>query len=456
MSLQIFPTNIGGVSLNGALGPLSSLFSNGSVHNLVYPSDLASNPAMGHAVQFSVYEYTTGFADNSITQGLIGSATNLIGATSNLVGKALTGLSTGSATNFTSYAQQLTGQAFSSFSSAANSFSISGLPSLSQIGTAVGNATPAAAQLFQAKSYQPVHKGAPLANISLFMPEGLVADYTSHYEEISMTKEMNLRGRIGNAFGDLISQNPNNATALGVNPMASTYGKAITSELLGKLTGAGDVAMQAAGVVSNPQTQLLYRSISLRTFNLDFIMTPKNSQEAKTVKDICDTFTFYSLPGIAGAQVGIPGQYLTPPQIFSIKFKFLGQNGVAGSLTNIFNSALSNIGLGFLTQNDPTGTITNGAAAKIMTINDCVLESVQVDYAPNGWAAYNDGYPIQTRLSLTFKETQMLTKQHFSGSAIEDNYVNYLNNGIAHSLGYEDIASLNDASDPTSSNFIGI
>ena len=52
--------NIAGISIPGILGPLSSLFTSNKVESLVYPSDLASNPAMGHAVQFSVYEYKTG------------------------------------------------------------------------------------------------------------------------------------------------------------------------------------------------------------------------------------------------------------------------------------------------------------------------------------------------------------------------------------------------------------
>ena len=34
-----------------------------------------------------------------------------------------------------------------------------------------------------------------------------------------------------------------------------------------------------------------------------------------------------------------------------------------------------------------------------------------LDYAPNGWAAYNDGFPIQTRLTLQFKEMDIVTKR---------------------------------------------
>jgi hypothetical protein len=63
-----------------------------------------------------------------------------------------------------------------------------------------------------------------------------------------------------------------------------------------------------------------------------------------------------------------------------------------------------------------------------MTVNDCFLADVNVDYAPNGWAAYNDGYPVQTKLTLTFKETTMITKNQFRGSAVAANYNNTQNN----------------------------
>lgn len=430
MGLSILPTNIAGISLNGLLGPLASLFQTGSIKNLVYPSDLASNPAMGHAVQFSVYEYTTGFGDNSIAQAGFGAVTQTINTVLNSTG--FKGIGNFNITNATGLFENIGTKAEQSITA-----------------SSVGNAVPAAAQLFQAKTYQPVQKTPALANISLFMPETLTTNFSSTYEEVTMTEKMGFRGRLGNAYGDLLGQNPQNAGNLGANPMASVYGKDLASQAIGLLTGAGGaVTGQAAGIITNPQIQLLYKAIALRTFTLEFIMTPKDSAEAKTVKEICDTFTYYSLPGIAGAQQGTSGQYLTPPQIFSIKFKFLGQKGVLGTLSNIFNSALSNIGLGFLTNSDPTGTISSGAEAKIMTINDCVLEDVNIDYAPNGWAAYNDGYPIQTRLTLTFKETQMLTKQLFKGTAIADNY----NNPFA---GNADDTNLTGVATPPSEDFAG-
>ena len=99
--------------------------------------------------------------------------------------------------------------------------------------------------------------------------------------------------------------------------------------------------------------------------------------------------------------------------------KFLGKNDLIGSVTSVISSALTNSGLGFFTSGS---RITNGNEAKLFTVKDCVLTGVNVDYTPNGFATYNDGYPVQTRLTLSFKETQMITKEHFAGTSIAKNY----------------------------------
>ena len=41
----------------------------------------------------------------------------------------------------------------------------------------------------------------------------------------------------------------------------------------------------------------------------------------------------------------------------------------------------------------------------------CVLDGCTVDYTPNGVKTFEDGAPTQINMTLTFKETKMLTKQ---------------------------------------------
>jgi len=82
-------------------------------------------------------------------------------------------------------------------------------------------------------------------------------------------------------------------------------------------------------------------------------------------------------------------------------------NVFKNTLTNVIGSQLSNV----LTGGNPSDTITNGVGkAKLFEIGNCVLSNVSVDYSPNGWAAYNDGHPVQTRMVLHFKEMDIFTK----------------------------------------------
>ena len=393
MGFSVLPTNIGGFSLGGAAGPLASLLTpTQKVNNLFYPSDLGSNPAMGHAVIISAFDYTTGLASNI----------------SNVINGGATGISN-------------TFQGVQTATSDATGFinkTLAGVSSLagSPLGQAVGS-------VLQGPSYTPLKASSPLATVSLFMPENLNVSYNSTYNSVSITEELGIGSYLGSALADnnkgVLKDKVTSYAAAGAAAALNAAAQAIK----GTGQNIGALALQGAGIFTNPQIQLLYQGTELRTFQLEFLMTPKSSAEAKTIQNICDTMAFYSLPGVAGGQSGQPGQFLTPPQIFTVQFKFLGQNNITGTLSNVLTSALNSSGLGFLTQlESPTGAIQSAPAAKVMTVNDCFLENVNVDYAPNGWAAYNDGYPVQTKLSLTFKETTMITKQQFTNGSIAANY----------------------------------
>jgi hypothetical protein len=394
MGFSVLPTNIGGFSLGGAAGPLASLLTpTQQVNNLFYPSDLGSNPAMGHAVIISAFDYTTGLGNE-----LLSGVTTTVAGIQNLAANP----------SFTNLLET----------------------SLSAIKGAGGVALTAT----QAPNYQPIKATSPLATVSLFMPENLNVSYNSSYQTVSITEELGIGSYAGNAYADQQKgQLKNTVTSYAAAANAAALNAA--ASLLPGSSRSGNIgalALQGAGIFTNPQIQLLYQGTAPREFTLEFLMTPKSSAEAKTIQNICDTMAFYSLPGVAGGQSGQPGQFLTPPQVFTIQFKFLGQNNITGTLSNVLTSALNSSGLGFLTQlESPTGAIQNAPAAKVMTVNDCFLSDVNIDYAPNGWAAYNDGYPVQTKLTLVFKETTMVTKsdKQFAGGSVSNNF-EFSNPGI--------------------------
>jgi hypothetical protein len=366
------------------------------LNNLYYPSDLGSNPAMGHAVIIQAYDYTTGLTD----------------ALSNVSLSDIAGSFTGAAKAFSSKGGGING-----LEAAVNSFGNSA--GVNQVGNA-------AAAVASAPSYAPLRKTPPVASVSLFMPENLNVSYNSSYSQVSITKELGIGSYFGSAYSDIknkgLSKNTMTPYAAALGAQALNAG-AKSQLLRGAGSDIGALALQGAGIYTNPQIQLLYQGTAPREFTLEFLLTPKTSAEAQTIKNICDTFAFYSLPGVSGGQNGQPGQFLTPPQVFTVQFKFLGDNSISGVLSNVITKALNSSGLGFLTQLDnPGDTIKSAPPAKVMTVNDCFLSDVNVDYAPNGWAAYNDGHPVQTKLTLTFKETTMITKNQFKGSSVAANY----------------------------------
>jgi hypothetical protein len=50
----------------------------------------------------------------------------------------------------------------------------------------------------------------------------------------------------------------------------------------------------------------------------------------------------------------------------------------------------------------------NNFYSKIAT---CVLKDCNVNYTPNGVKSFQDGSPTQITMSLSFQETELLTKQ---------------------------------------------
>jgi hypothetical protein len=393
--------NITPLSFGGVQAPMNLLAEllGGPINpqNLLYPMDLATNPTYGHAVQFTIFDY------ESSLPGVLGEAAGLLNGVKDIFSSVSKG-------NFSSALTE--GVKFIGGGFLGNQLGL-----LSDNGTGGGGGTGSspvnllqtATSLTQASTYR-LTKGAPLATISLYMPDTVNTTYNSNYTEMSLTSSLGAKGLISNAIADkkfMGSVGKGDVAQILQSPQA----KALGAYAIGAVTGlGGGVVGQALGQVINPQMQLIYQGIGLRDFQLEFIFTPLSSQEAKTVEKIVDSFVFYSVPDYVA---DTKGQYLKPPQIFNMNFVFTGQPSVLGAITNVLTSTLTNVLGSQLTSaliGSDASTITNAPKAKTFQVGDCVLKNVNVDYAPNGWAAYNDGYPIQTRLTLQFHEMYIVTK----------------------------------------------
>jgi hypothetical protein len=152
-------------------------------------------------------------------------------------------------------------------------------------------------------------------------------------------------------------------------PLVGSAARAITG-VLG--SDFAKLALNKAGYAFNPQAQLLFNGINFRTYSFSYTFTPRSSQEAEKVQEIIRTFRRFAAPKIVTEAAGF---FYRPPGTFKLKFMFNGQENL-----------------------------------NVNRIAESVLEAVEVNYAPNGWSAHNDGKPTQIQMTLSFKEIELIDR----------------------------------------------
>ena len=225
--------------------------------------------------------------------------------------------------------------------------------------------------------------------IALYMPDTLSFTNSQAY------KQMQLGGDLMTAQGAgavLSSLGEKGASA----PIATFLAKG-----LGQKTGTAGQALSTAatGVVNNPMLEVIYSQPTLRTFSFSFMFYPRNEKEALKVQEILERFRFHQSPEIKSNTGGF---FLIPPSEFDISFMYNGK--------------------------------VNPNIDKIST---CVLQNISVNYAPKGFQAYevageNDpqlgrtGMPVGIGLTLSFMETQIITKEYYTQDSYNsiDDYLN--------------------------------
>jgi hypothetical protein len=225
------------------------------------------------------------------------------------------------------------------------------------------------------------------------MPDSLSYTYSQSYDQMEIGNELGGKilaagGSVAEGFksgkdtSDALRKAVDSGLDVGRNEAVSKG-----FEIGGDLTGSKNTARLGftafTGMVRNPMLEMIYKSPNFRTFSFDFIFYPRDEKEALEVQRIVERLRFHQAPEKAA------GAFLMPPSEFDIKFYYGG------------------------TQNP-----------NIPPISTCVLETINIDYAPNGFSAYEvpnesqpslgrTGMPVAMKVSLAFKETTYLTKSDF-------------------------------------------
>ena len=196
-------------------------------------------------------------------------------------------------------------------------------------------------------------------SIAIFMPTPMMYTTTNDYAEISLT-----------ALGSSIAAG--GAGYLG-GIVSEGTGRAL-SGLVSGFTGAASSLGGMLGHPINPRVEVIFSRTQLRQFVFEFLLAPRNQVESESMKNIIDTLRFHSVPELDENTAGF--SYI-PPAEFDFTF---------------YNKGIENI--------------------LIPKINTCVVDRIEVDYAPTGvYSTFSTGYPVLARLSLGVREVEPLHKR---------------------------------------------
>lgn len=199
----------------------------------------------------------------------------------------------------------------------------------------------------------------PGSSISLYLPAELSVTYSTQYEEMEM----------GSVLGAL-----DNGAMAGLGAAASKLADN-AKKMLGEATGLGagvaELSKANEGKAFNPQMELLFKNVNFRTFTFNYKFHPANKLEAIEVQRIQKTFKKNMLPTISGSS-----GYFDYPSMFALEYR----SGARGG-------------------DDYYHKFTK-----------MVLTDMSINYAGTGVASqFYDGAPVETDMSLTFKEVEFLT-----------------------------------------------
>jgi len=179
-------------------------------------------------------------------------------------------------------------------------------------------------------------------------------------QSIDQASGGDFRGAIGTqieAAQDLLQ-----AEGTGAFIRAYFAGQAVGANLLGR-----------AGIVVNPNLELLFNGPKLRSFKYDFTFTPRDPREASEIREIIKVFKkTMAVKRVKG------NLFLKPPDIYKIKYVFNGGE---------FNDEKEHP---FLNK-----------------IKPCALTSFNVNYAPDGsYMTYQNGSMTSYQVSMVFDELE--------------------------------------------------
>lgn len=190
-----------------------------------------------------------------------------------------------------------------------------------------------------------------------------------------------VKNRIGQSIDAFKSGKGTDAAVKDIGTLTPALATAAGGKLAGALGGllafggtAGGVAAGISvdtGLALNPHLAVVFQGVGFRQHSFTYKFMARNQDESERVNEIINIFKYYMLPSYTPGSLAF--QY---PDEFEIEF-------------------------------------AEAVSPYLYDIGTCVLENVSVNYNGEGIPLFfeNTGAPVSIELTLSFKETQIFTKE---------------------------------------------
>ena len=184
-----------------------------------------------------------------------------------------------------------------------------------------------------------------------------------------------------NAFKTLAS---GSAEVLANNEVQGAIGAAVAGTAIGALGGnvsADQLISRATGQILNPNLELLFNGVGIRTFPFSFQFFPRNRSEGQVVMDIIRTLKMEMAP-TRTVESEAKGIFIKSPSIFHLKYK----KG-------------------------------NGAHPFLNRFKPAVLSDMKVNYTAAGsHSTFYDGTPTHIQVDMQFKELNPIFREDYASA----------------------------------------
>ncbi len=238
------------------------------------------------------------------------------------------------------------------------------------------------------------YKRTDAKQIMLYMPEDISTGYKANWngKAISTAGRDLMRSAAQAGFGNKISGFGDTMNGMfdrvGATWSANTVRGAISS-ITGDTLTNDEVFGAIGGIVTNPNTELLFNNMDMRTFQLKWKLVPRNAKESQQVKDIINTLKKSMLPGTGVKEVfeisegsGVNAGFISIPDLVRVSF----MNG-------------------------------SGPADYLPQFKMCAITQVDINYTPDGsYAKTVDangkvGGVVAMELTVGFQETKLIYRE---------------------------------------------